>query len=103
LTTTTAVNQRTGVYNLEKTPDDAYYHGKQNTKNDHGGDGKVKANVLFFNTYIARQPAYPVQLIVKKVNHHAYYNNGNANEDNVFTGIGIHKKFILIPALGFYR
>jgi hypothetical protein len=40
----------------------------------------------------------PMQFIVKEIDDQAYYYHCSPDEDNVLTGIGIHKKFILIIA-----
>jgi hypothetical protein len=37
-----------------------------------------------------------MQLIVKEIDHNAYYYHGSADEHDVLAGIGIHKKIILI-------
>jgi hypothetical protein len=39
--------------------------------NNHGGDWKIKAKVLFFNSDIAGQAAYPMKFIMKKVNDYS--------------------------------
>jgi hypothetical protein len=86
------------VKSLKKPADNTYNDREQHTKNDHGCNGKIKAEVFFFNPYIAGQMADPVQLIVKKVNNKAYNHYSASNHHNILTGVGIHKKFILIHA-----
>jgi hypothetical protein len=88
---------------LKKSLDNAEYYSKQNTKNDHGGDGKIKAEVFLFNPDVTGQMAYPMQFIVKEVNNQSDHNNGAANEHNIFTGIGIHINFILFLLQCFHR
>jgi hypothetical protein len=88
---------------LQESPDNAYDHCKQNTEEDHGCDGKIKAEILFFYTDITGQVTYPIEFIVKKINYPANYHHSAADEHNILAGIGIHKKIILIGTQCFCR
>jgi hypothetical protein len=84
----------------------AYYANDnryQNTKHDHGGDGKIKAEILFFNADITGQVADPVQFVVEEIDDKPYYHHSAPDEHNILAGIGIHKKIILITAQCFCR
>jgi hypothetical protein len=88
-----AFNNRVGV--LQKPADQAYNYCYQNTEQYHGGDGKVKAEVFLFYADVARQVAYPMQFIVKEIDHQPYYHHSAANKHDILASIGIHKKIIL--------
>lgn len=75
----------------------------QHTEQDHGCYGEIKAEIFFFNANITRQVTDPVQFIVKEINNKAYYHHPAADEHQIFAGIGIHKKIILIIAQCFHR
>jgi hypothetical protein len=75
--------------------------GYQNTKKDHGRDGKIKAKIFFFYANITRQVTDPVQLIMEEIDDQPYYHHSAPDEHNIFAGIGIHKKFILLAPNAF--
>ena len=66
---------------LQKTPDDPQDNCKQDTNEDHSGNGKIKAEIFPFNPDIARQPSDPVQLIGKEVQNNAGDNYDDAEKD----------------------
>jgi hypothetical protein len=80
---------------LQEPSNNAYDHRYQNTKQDHGCNGKIEAEIFFFYTNITGQMTDPMQFIVKEIDDQSYYHHCSAEEYYVLAGIGIHKKFIL--------
>jgi len=75
------LSKRVGTYLLkcrsEKMPEQSYSQGKKQAKQNHGSDGKVKAEVFPFYSDIAGQVAYPVEFITKKINNKPGNNNNS--------------------------
>ena len=77
---------------------DVYDEGKEYAYNDQGNYGEIKPGISFFQSDITREPAQPVEFIVKKVNNDAHQHNDNAGKDDPFAGLRIHgSKIISIP------
>jgi hypothetical protein len=65
------------------------------TKQDHGGDGEIKAEVFFFYTDIARQSADPVQFVVKEIDDQSYQHYADANDHDDFARILAHNNLLM--------
>ena len=64
---------------------------QQQGEQEHGGNGKVKADVFPFDTDITRQAANPVQLVTKKVNDQPDDDHQYAYENNIFADALTHR------------
>jgi hypothetical protein len=53
---------------LQELSYDPNYNGKKNTKNDHRYNGKVKSEILPFDTDVARQAADPMKFVMEEIN-----------------------------------
>lgn len=67
-----------------------YDNGNQYTKNDHGTDGEIKPEVFLFYPDITRQPADPVEPVVKKIHNQTGHNDHSTNDQHAFSGMAIH-------------
>jgi len=76
----------------KEAPEYLHKHADHHTEDNHGSDGKVKAEILSFHPYVARQVAEPVQLVVKEINQQADYDDHNTPDDNVFASFRIHEE-----------
>jgi hypothetical protein len=78
------------LLDLENLPDDLNNDRDQDTKNDHSGDREIEFEIFFFNPDVSRQPADPVQFIVKEIDDHSQQNDHDSRHNYVFAGIAIH-------------
>jgi hypothetical protein len=67
-----------------------YNQRKKQAENNHCRDRKIKPEIFFFYTNITRQPAYPMQFIVKEINDDACQYNQQAGNDDPFPCIAVH-------------
>jgi hypothetical protein len=75
---------------LEQSADDVNEQGEQKAKQDHGGNGKVKPEILLFHPDIARQAADPGEFVVEKIDQEADYNNNYSKANDIFSCVLIH-------------
>ena len=84
-------------------PDNPDNDGKQQAEKNHCRNGKIKPEILPFNTDIAWQAANPVQLIMKKIKDNAQHKEGRSDEDDIFSGFLVHQYFFLYIDFKFTR
>jgi hypothetical protein len=74
----------------------------EQTKNDQSSDGKIKTEILFFNPDIAREPADPMQLIMKEVNNNTCHNDDHPDHNDPFTRFIVHAIKLDMTIIRFY-
>jgi len=73
-----------------KPSDNPDHYRDQNTQQEHGGERKIKPEIFFFNSYIPRQAADPMQFIVKKINEDTDEHYARTNGNDIFSRFAVH-------------
>jgi len=72
---------------LQEPANDTKHHRYNNANQDHSGNRKVKAEILFFYPDITRQMTDPMQFIMKEIDHQAYDHHSAANDHQIPAGV----------------
>gem|GEM_PF-4602401 len=70
----------------ENANDDIEQQGEKNKS----GNREIKTKIITFDANVARQPAYPMKLIMKKINNYTRDNYQDTDEDNVPARFMVH-------------
>ena len=73
-----------------KAPDNPNNNSYNNTKQDHRCDGKIKAKVLLFYSYVTRQFPNPIKFVMEEINQGTNDDNDDPYNQKISARVLIH-------------